>query len=81
MFEVCVYKSFILSHYSSCNHLISNYLSYRLQLTKQLIGNYCSHKRHIIAKTFIHHYLVVNTARFHKKHLLKVDVNYFHVGK
>ena len=32
MFEVCVYNSFILSHYSPCNHPISNYLAYRLQL-------------------------------------------------
>ena len=67
MFEVCVYNSFILSHYSPCNHPISHYLSYRLQLAKELIGNYCSRKRHIISKTFIHHHLVVNRAHFPSK--------------
>ena len=64
VFEVCVLNSFILSHYSPCNHPISNYLSYRLQLAKELISNYCIRKRQVISKTFIHHHLVVNTAHF-----------------
>ena len=64
VFEVCVLNSFILSHYSPCNLPISSYLSFRLQLARELIGDYCSRKRHTISKTVIHHHLVVNTPHF-----------------
>jgi len=58
VFEVCVLNSFILSHYSPCNLPISSYLSFRLHLARELIGDYCSRKRHSISKTVIHHHLV-----------------------
>ena len=64
LFEVCVYNLFILSRYSPCNHPISSYLSYRQQLAKELIGQYCSRKRHVISHTVIHADLVVNTHHF-----------------
>ena len=51
--EVCVLNSFILRHYSPCNLPISTYLSFRLQLARELIGDYCSCKRHTISKTVI----------------------------
>ena len=64
LFEVCVFNSFILSHYSPCNHPISSFLSYRQQLARELIGQYCSRKRHVISHTVIHRDLVVNTHHF-----------------
>ena len=64
LFEVCVFNSYVLSHYSPCNLPISSYLSYRLQLANELIGNYNSRKRHVISKTVIHHHLVVNTPHY-----------------
>ena len=64
LFEVCVLNSFILSHYSPCNLPISTYLSYRLQLATELIGNYNSRKRHVISRTVIHHHLAVNTQHY-----------------
>ena len=63
MFEVCVLNAFILSHYSPCNHPISNYLSYRRQLAKELIGTYNSRKRNVITRTIIHNHTIVANAQ------------------
>ena len=45
LFEICILYSFVLHHYSPCIGKNLNYLDYRIELAKQLIGNYCSRKR------------------------------------
>ena len=44
LFEICILNSFV-HHYSPCIRRHLTYLDYRVQLAKQLIGNYCSRKR------------------------------------
>ena len=67
MFKVCVLNSFILSHYSLCNHPISSFLAYRQQLSRELIGQYNSRKRQVISRATIHRDLVVTTQHFPSK--------------
>ena len=75
--ELCIFNSFVLSRYSPCNLPISTYLSYRLQLAKELIGNYNSRKRHVISCTVIDHHLVVNTQYFPSKPPTKRTCKHF----
>ena len=44
LFEISVLNSFVLHRYSPCTSKILNYLDFRVQLAKELIGNYCSRK-------------------------------------
>ena len=67
MFEVCVLNAFILSHYSPCNHPISNYLSYRRQLANELIGTYNSRKRSVLTRTILHTDIVTNAQHYPTK--------------
>ena len=45
IFEVCILNSYILHRHSPCIGKNLTYLEYRVELAKQLIGNYCSRKR------------------------------------
>ena len=44
LFEVCILNSHILHRYSPCTTKILSYLDFRVQLARELIGEYCTRK-------------------------------------